>query len=74
MRLADITARVRRLDQLSRGIARELQIASKVDLLQYRERRDYFDAMRRVWVGLENARAALAKARRRIERGKAGQQ
>jgi hypothetical protein len=67
MSAADVAARVQRLNQLSRGIAREIQLVEKTDILLYRERRDYFDALRRVWVGLENARFVLAKARQRLE-------
>jgi hypothetical protein len=68
MSAADIVARIQRLEQLSREVAMELQIVEKMKCLQYRERRDYFDGLRRVWVGLENARVALVKARQRLER------
>jgi hypothetical protein len=52
MTTADIVARVRRLEQLSLGVARELQCVENIDIFLYRERGDYFDALRRVWVGL----------------------
>jgi hypothetical protein len=68
MTTADIVARVRRLEQLSLGVAREMQLAEKANIFLYRERSDYFDALRRVWVGLANARVVLVKARQRIER------
>jgi hypothetical protein len=68
MRAADLTARVRRLQQLALGIAREIQLVEKSDIFLYRERRDYFDALRRIWVGLEDARVALVKARQRLAR------
>jgi hypothetical protein len=68
MSAADIVARIRRLQQLTRGLAKEMQLVDKMKGLQFRERRDYFDALRRVWVGLENARVALVKARQRIVR------
>ena len=66
MSAADIGARVRRLDQLARGVAREIQLVEKTAILLYRERRDYFDALRRLWAGVENARVALAKAHQRL--------
>jgi hypothetical protein len=69
MSAPDIVARIRRLEQLNLGIVSELQRVEKIKIFMYRERRDYFDALRRVWVGLENARIALAKALRRIEGG-----
>jgi hypothetical protein len=31
------------------------------------ERRDYFDALRRLWTGVENARVALEKVRQRMD-------
>jgi hypothetical protein len=67
MSAADIAARVRRLDQLARDIARELQIVGKADIFLYTERQAYFDTMRQVWMGLDNARATPTKARRRLE-------
>jgi hypothetical protein len=48
-------------------VARGIQFVEETDILLYRERRKYFDALRRVWVGLESARAVLAKARQRID-------
>ena len=67
MSAADIGARVRRLEQLARGVAREIQLVEKTAILLYRERRDYFDALRRLWAGVENARVALATARQRLD-------
>jgi hypothetical protein len=66
MSAADIAARVQRLTQLARGIAHEIQLVEKADSFLYRERRDYFDALRRLWTGVENARVVLAEARRRM--------
>jgi hypothetical protein len=68
MSAADIAARVRRLEQLALGIAREIQLVEKTAILLYRERRDYFDALRRIWTGIENARVALVNARQRLAR------
>jgi hypothetical protein len=67
MNATDISARIRRLEQLGLGVAREIQRVEKSDILLYRERMEYFDAMRRVWAGLESARVALAKARQRLD-------
>jgi hypothetical protein len=67
MTTAAIAALIRRLEQLGLGVARELQLAEKSDILLYRERVDYFDALRRVWAGVENARVALATARQRLD-------
>jgi hypothetical protein len=67
MSAADIMARIRRLEQLTRGVARELQLVERTKIFQYRERRDYFDALRYIWIGLENARDALVKARQRLD-------
>jgi hypothetical protein len=41
MSAAEIVARIRRLEQLTRGLAKEMQLVDKMKGLQYRERRDY---------------------------------
>jgi hypothetical protein len=70
MNAAAIAARIRRLDQLSRGIAREISIVDKADdPLLYLERRAYLDALLATVRGVETARVALVKARQRIDRG-----
>jgi hypothetical protein len=69
MTTADIVARVKRLDQLSRGLAKEIQLVEKADdPMLYVERRKYLTAMRKVQEGVENALGILAKAKRRIVR------
>ena len=69
MTTADIVARVKRLDQLSRGLAKEIQLVEKADdPMLYVERREYLTAMRKVQEGVENALGILAKAKRRIVR------
>jgi hypothetical protein len=69
MTAADISARVRRLDQLSRGPALEISIVTKADdPMLYVERQTYLAAMRRALDGTEAARIVLAKARQRMER------
>jgi hypothetical protein len=68
MSAADISARLRRLDELTRGLALELHNVGKADdPMLYVERREYLTAMRRVQAGVEEARVVLAKARQRIE-------
>jgi hypothetical protein len=69
MSAADIVARVRRLDQLSRGLAKEIQLVEEADdPMLYVERIEYLKAMRQARAGVENALAALAKAKHRIIR------
>ena len=47
MNAADIVARVRRLDQLSRGLAKEIQLVEKADdPMLYVERMEYLAAIR----------------------------
>jgi hypothetical protein len=67
MDLRHIAARIRRLDQLSRGLTREHSImAASDDPLLYLERQDYLRALRAAVAGLESARVVLAKARQRL--------
>jgi hypothetical protein len=69
MSTADIASRVKRLDQLSRGVALEISQVSKADdPLLYVERQEYLAGLRAMLAGLESARVALAKARQRLER------
>jgi hypothetical protein len=70
MNAADIKARVQRLDQLSRGLAREISTINKADdPMLYLERRAYLDALLATVRGVETARVTLAKARQRLDRG-----
>ena len=67
--LADVTARVRRLDELTRGLAKEVVLWKECnDPLLYLERKAYLDAIQDALAGMESARVVLAKARQRIER------
>ena len=66
MSAADLTARIRRLDRLSLGVARETQLVGESDIFLYRERREYLDALHGMASGLEGARVSLVKARRRL--------
>jgi hypothetical protein len=67
MSAAALSARVRRLDQLALGVAREVQLVGQDDFLLYVERREYLTALHRMCAGLESARVVLAKARQRID-------
>ena len=67
MSAADIVARVRRLDQLSRGLALEISTLSKADdPMLYLERRAYLDALHATVRGVEAARVVLVKAGQRL--------
>ena len=68
MNLVDLAARVRRLDELARGLAKEVVIWKACnDPLLYLERRAYLGAIQDALAGIESARVVLAKARRRLE-------
>jgi hypothetical protein len=67
--LNDLRKRVQRLEELSRGLAREILLWRECnDPLLYRERQDYLKAIREAWAGVEGARVLLAKARQRLEK------
>ena len=69
MNLTDLAARVRRLDELSRGLAKEVALWKACnDPLLYLERKAYLKAIQDALAGTEAARVALAKARQRLER------
>ena len=68
MNAAELTARIRRLDQLCLGVARETQLVNQSDIFLYRERREYLDALQGMVRGLEAARVVLAQARQRLDR------
>jgi hypothetical protein len=68
MTLEDFKARVRRLDNLSRGLAKELTLWKTCnDPLLYLERKTYLKAVRDALAGVEEARVLLAKVVQRIE-------
>jgi hypothetical protein len=68
MKLHDLTARVRRLDELSRGLAKEVALWKECnDPLLYLERKAYLGAIQDALAGVEEARVVLAKARQRLE-------
>jgi hypothetical protein len=66
MSAADILARIRRLDQLSRGLAKEIQLVERADdPMWYIERKEYLTAIRKVRAGIEDALVLLVKAKQR---------
>jgi hypothetical protein len=68
MNLRSLRARMQRLDDLGRGVARELVGWQKCDdPLLRAERLKYLDGMSRFYSGLEAARVCLAKVCRRLE-------
>jgi hypothetical protein len=71
MSAADIAARVRRLDQLGRGLMKEIvQVEKADDPMLYLERQAYLTAMRQFLSGIEGARVTLVKARQRLDAGR----
>lgn len=67
MNLADLTARVQRLDVLMRGLAKEVALWKEGnDPLLYPERKAYLKAIQDALAGVEAARVVLAKARQRL--------
>ncbi len=68
MALEQIAARVKRLDELARGLGKELvQVRQADDPLLYVERKGYRGALGRMLSGVEEARVVLARARQRLE-------
>jgi len=64
----DIAARVERLDELARGLAKELALLSDAsDPLLYVERLGYKGTIDKALAGVEEARVVLARARQRLE-------
>jgi hypothetical protein len=73
MTLQSIRARVVRLDELPRGLAKETVLVRECnDPLLYRERLDYLTAIRQALAGVDGARIVLVKARQRLETGSRG--
>jgi hypothetical protein len=69
MNRADLVARVQRLDELSRGFAKEVALWREGDdPLLFVERRAYLNAIQDALAGVESARVILAKARQRLDR------
>jgi hypothetical protein len=67
MRRLSLQARVKRLEELSRGLAREVLLWKEgSDPLLYAERRAYLSAIQDALSGVEEARVVLARARQRL--------
>jgi hypothetical protein len=68
LRVEDVQARVQRLDELGRGLAKEVVLVRKgEDPLLYLERRAYLNAFQDATAGVEAARVVLARACQRID-------
>ncbi|HYT87839.1 MAG TPA: hypothetical protein VEL76_03895 [Gemmataceae bacterium] len=68
MTLTNLKARIARLDELARGLSREVVLwKSGNDPLLYVERKTYLNAIQDALAGVEAARVILAKARQRLE-------
>jgi hypothetical protein len=66
--LADMITRIHRLDELTRGLAKEVLLWKEAgDPLLYLERKAYLKAIQETLAGAETARIVLARARQRIE-------
>jgi hypothetical protein len=60
LELADIKARIARLDRLARGLAEEVGLQRGAeDVLLFRERRQYLRAVQEALAGAEAARVVL---------------
>jgi hypothetical protein len=67
MSTINLQARVERLDDLSRGLAREVLLWKEGnDPLLYAERKAYLTAIQQALAGIEDARVILARARQRL--------
>jgi hypothetical protein len=67
MTVRHVAARIRRLEQLTIGLNREMGIIrAGDDPLLYLERQAYLQGLRAAVAGLESARVVLAKARQRL--------
>jgi hypothetical protein len=70
VKYATATARAKRLDFLARGLARELTLILEADEpMLYVERQAYLKALYTALDGIVSARAALLKARQRLDNG-----
>jgi hypothetical protein len=73
MNLADLGARIGRLDELARGLAKEVALwKNGNDPLLYVERKTYLGAIQDALAGVECARVVLARALQRLEKEKDG--
>ena len=66
--LADLKKRIERLDQLARGLAKEVGLQRGAeDVLLFRERRQYLRAVQEALAGADAARVVLEGVVRRME-------
>jgi hypothetical protein len=75
MQLTDIRRRVKRLEQLAKGLAKEVStIREADDPLLYRERKQYLTSIQDAIVGVDAARVILARVVQRMESAEASGQ
>jgi hypothetical protein len=64
----DVVARLRRLEELTRGLSKEVALWKEGnDPLLYLERKSYLNAIQDALAGVEAARVALARAAQRMQ-------
>jgi hypothetical protein len=67
MNVADLLVRISRLDELARGLAKEVVLWKECnDPLLYVERKAYVNGIQDALSGLETARVTLARVRQRL--------
>jgi hypothetical protein len=67
IRVADVENRLRRLEELARGLAKEVSLwRGGNDPLLYLERKSYLNAIQDALAGVEAARVVLARAVQRL--------
>ena len=68
MNLADLARRIRRLNELTRGLAKEVTLWKACnDPLLYLERKAYLSAIQNALAGIEAARVVLVNVQQRLE-------
>ena len=72
IREADVEKRLRRLEELARGLSKEVALWKEGnDPLLYLERKAYLDAIQDALAGVEAARVVLARALQRMRTAQA---
>jgi hypothetical protein len=67
MNAAALSARIRRLEQVSVGVALETLFVGQANIFLYVERLEYLTPLHKMCAALESARVVLAKARQRLD-------
>ncbi len=68
LNVTDVEKRMRRLEELTRGLSREVALWREAnDPLLYLERRAYLNAVQDALAGVEAARVVLARAVQRMQ-------